>query len=355
MGKKDYYETLGVDRDASKEDIKKAFRKLAHKYHPDKAGGDEARFKEVSEAYSVLSDDKKKEEYDSYGKTFGEGGFGGQGFDFSQFMSGFANQGQGGFEFDLGDIFGDFFSGSNRKQRGRDIAVDLELSFDESVFGVEKEISLNKFSNCEICHGSGAKPGSGMDTCKTCNGKGSIREVRRSIIGSFSTTRICDTCNGSGKIPKEKCDSCSGSGIKKKNQKIKVQIPSGIEDGEVLRLSQQGEAVSGGMPGDLYIKIRVKDHPIFKKQGSNLIMDLPIKLTDAILGTSKTIKTLDGSISLKVPAGVSFNEILKVKEKGVPIARNKRGDLLVKIKIEIPQKLSKEARKYLENLKDLGL
>lgn len=349
---KDYYQILGVEKDANKEDIKKAFRKLAHKYHPDKQGGDEARFKEVNEAYGVLSDDKKRAEYDTYGRTFsGAAGSGFEGFDFSQFTQGY---GDGGFEFDLGDIFGDFFGG-RRQRRGKDIAIDTDLEFDESIFGVDREIVLNKVSECEICNGSGAESGSKTETCKTCNGKGTVKEVKRSIIGSFATTRLCDNCRGTGKVPEKKCKVCGGGGVKKQDRTIKINIPAGIEDGEVIRLSGEGEATPGGVAGDLYVRVRVDTHPIFKKSGQDLTMDLQIKLSDALLGATYKVKTLDGSIDLKIPSGVAMNEVLRVKGKGVPYDRNKRGDLMIKIKVEVPTKLSKEAKKKIEDLRDLGL
>lgn len=356
MPKKDYYETLGVTKDASKDDIKKAFRKLAHKYHPDKKDGDEAKFKEVNEAYSVLSDDKKRSEYDSYGRVFngGTGSAGGQGFEGFDF-SGFGNQGFQ--DFDLGDIFGDIFGGGRqeRTRRGRDISIDIELSFEESVFGVERRILLNKTAVCKKCNGNGAEPGSELIACKTCNGKGRIREIKRSFIGSFASERVCDTCNGKGKIPKVKCSECGGLGITKGEQEISVKIPAGIDDGEVVRLTGAGEAITAGVPGDLYVKIHVKRHSAFRKEGTNLVMDLNIKLTDALLGSEYAIKTLDGEIKVKIPENVVFGEILRVKGKGVPTDKSHRGDLLIKLNIQLPHKLSKEAKRIIENLRQQGI
>jgi molecular chaperone DnaJ len=321
---KDYYEILGVPKDASKEDIKKAFRKLAHEHHPDKKTGNEAKFKEANEAYSVLSDDAKRKQYDMYGSGFSGGQGGGAGFNQNGFggfdFSGFAQGAQGGVEFDLGDIFGDFFGGgrSQRQNRGQDISTDIELTFEESIFGVDRTISLNKISQCTTCKGDGAKPGTELTTCATCNGKGTIREVRQSIIGSFASNRVCDVCHGRGKIPKEKCETCRGRGTLKRESEIKVHIPEGIEDGEVLRLPGQGEAIAGGTTGDLYIKIHVRDHKIFQREGANLVMDLKIKLTDALLGAQYGVETLDGAITVKIPEGVSFGEVLRIKGKGVP-------------------------------------
>jgi molecular chaperone DnaJ len=354
---KDYYKILGVDKSASKDDIKKAFRVLAHKYHPDKKGGDEAKFKEASEAYAVLFDDKKRAEYDAYGRVFSDGqrpggsaGF--DGFDFSQFT-----QGGRGFEgFDFGDIFSDFFGGkSSQSRRGRDISIDAELTFEESVFGVTRKILLNKMSPCDTCKGSGGAPGTEMVTCKTCSGKGRVREVRGTILGSFATERTCGECNGKGKIPKEKCKTCSGSGVTKRESEISVKIPSGIENGEMIRLTGGGEAISGGSPGDLYIKIHVKRHPEFRKEGYNLVADLKVKLSDALLGSDYTLKTLDGDVVVKIPAQVSFGEVLRIKGRGVPDQRGKRGDILVRIIIELPKSLSRDAKKKIEELKKEGI
>lgn len=359
MANKDYYEILGIDKKAGKDEIKRAFRTLAHKYHPDKKTGDDAKFKEINEAYSVLSDDQKRAQYDQFGSAGPNmGGFGGQGggfegFDFSQFTQG-AN---GGFEFDFGDIFGDVFGGGGRRQtkRGRDISVDIELNFDESIFGVERTILLNKVSKCDTCGGSGAEKGSEQVTCDKCNGKGNIREVKRTFFGQFETNAVCDNCNGSGKVPKVKCHTCHGQGVYKKESEIKVKIPSGIENGEMIRLSGGGEAVTGGQSGDLYIKVHVKKHSIFKKEGQNLVMDLNVKLTDALLGGEHTVNTLDGAINVKIPEGVSHGEILRIKGKGVPAERGSRGDILIRISIELPKKLSREARKKIEELKEEGI
>ncbi|MEK7170223.1 MAG: molecular chaperone DnaJ [Patescibacteria group bacterium] len=360
---KNYYDLLGVQKTATQDDIKKAFRTMAHKYHPDKKGGDEAKFKEVNEAYSVLSDEKKRAEYDAYGRVFsgGAGGAGGgqgfegfDGFDFSGFASG--QGGANGFEFDLGDIFSDFFGGQReRVRRGRDISVDIELSFSESIFGAERRMLLNKTGACGVCNGSGAKPGAKMETCRTCNGKGKIRESRRSIFGSVQTTRTCDECRGKGQVPSEKCSVCRGTGVNRKQEEIAVKVPVGIEDGEVIRLGGAGEAIQGGSSGDLYVKVHVTRHPLFRREGSNLLMDLSIKLTSALLGDEYTIETLDGNVTVKIPEGIHHGELLRLKGKGVPIDRTRRGDLLIKIVIDLPSKLSKDARKLVEELKKQGI
>jgi molecular chaperone DnaJ len=355
--KKDYYEILGVDKKASKDEIKKAFRTLAHKYHPDKKTGDDSKFKEINEAYSILSDDNKRAQYDQFGSAGPNSGFnnsqGFNGFDFSQFNQGGSNS----FEFDFGDIFGDMFGNNTRRQskRGRDISVDIELSFEEAVFGVERVILLNKISKCDTCGGNGAEKGSELSSCSVCNGKGSVREIKRSIFGQFESVSTCENCNGTGKVPKIKCHTCGGKGIYKKETEIKVKVPAGIENGEMIRLSGAGEAVSGGNSGDLYIKIHIKKHPVFRKDGQNLYMDLNVNLTSALLGSEETIRTLDGDIKVKIPEGVTHGEILRVRNKGVPYSKNTRGDLLIKIHVNLPKKLSKEARKTIESLRKEGL
>ena len=351
---KDYYKTLDVAKNASKDEIKKAFRTLAHKYHPDKQTGDEAKFKEISEAYSVLSDEKKRAEYDSYGRVFSGGGGQGQGFggfDFSGFQ-----QGQGFEGVDLGDIFGDIFGGAGRGvQRGRDISIDLELSFKEAVFGVERRVLLTKTSTCEGCSGSGAEKDTSVDTCKVCNGNGKVHENKSSVFGTFTSVRVCGECYGTGKVPKEKCKTCKGARVARKEEEVVIRVPSGINNGEMIRLSGGGEAIPGGASGDLYIKIHVHPDTNFHKEGNNLITTLSVKLTDALLGGEYTLQTLDGdAIVIKVPQGVSFGEIIRVKGRGVPVS-NTRGDLLVKIAIDMPKKLSKKSKKAIEELKGEGV
>jgi molecular chaperone DnaJ len=357
---KDYYEILGIQKAASKDDIKKAFHKLAHKYHPDKKGGDVGKFKEVSEAYSVLSDDKKRAEYDSYGRVF-SGGAGGASrggaspfgdFDFSGYTGNFE-----GFEnVNFGDIFSDFFGGTReRVRRGRDISIDLELTFAESIFGTERKVLITKTSSCTTCSGSGGKPGVGTKACEVCNGKGQIRETRKSFFGSVSTTRVCENCAGSGKVPKERCTTCNGKGVLRREEEISIVVPSGIDNGEMIRLSGMGEAVHSGVPGDLYVKIHVKKHHIFKKEGSNIVMDLNIKLSDALLGSEYKIQTLDGDITVKIPEAVAFGEVLRVRGKGAPIEKGKRGDLLIRLNITLPAKLSKKAHDLFEEARKEGI
>lgn len=361
---KSYYEILGVDKKASKDEIKKAFRRLAHQYHPDKKGGDTDKFKEVNEAYSILSDDQKRNQYDTYGQTFtgGQGGpsagSGFQGnwgdFDFSQFAQGGGFQAEG---FDLGDIFGEFFGGGARRQtkRGRDISIDIELSFEEAMFGVERNILLNKVSVCNTCSGTGGKPGTEKIECKTCNGKGKIREMKRSIFGSMEVNRTCEICNGEGKVPKDKCNTCAGQGVFNKQEEVRIKIPAGIESGEMIRLSGAGEAVKSGQCGDLYIKTHIKPHKVFHREGHNLVMKLDIKLSDAILGSEYIIDTLDGRVSLHIPEGSNTADILRIKGKGVPSAPGRRGDILVNLHVLIPKKLSRSAKEAVNKLKEEGV
>jgi molecular chaperone DnaJ len=363
---KDYYNILGINKGASKDEIKKAFYKLAHKYHPDKKEGNESKFKEVNEAYQVLSDDSKRSKYDQFGSGFENmgqgqnyGGFrqgGFEGFDFSGFQNGSAD-----FDFgNLNDIFSDFFTGGmggNRTQtrRGRDISTEIQISFAEAVFGTNRKILITKTSNCATCSGTGAKPGAKMETCKYCNGQGKIREAKRTILGTISSTKICEECLGSGEVPREKCENCKSKGVLRKEMEISVNIPAGMRDGEMIRMTGGGEAVSKGTAGDLYIKINVASHHIFKREGNDLVMNLDLKLSDALLGTEYPIQTLDGEIKVKIPEGVSINEILRVKGKGVPVSKTKRGDLLIKLKIKLPAKISRKSRELIEQLKKEGI
>lgn len=356
---KNYYDVLGVAKSASEEEIKSAFRKLAHKYHPDKKGGDENKFKEVSEAYAVLSDKKKRAEYDTYGRTFAGGGpqsgFGG--FDFSNFgAQGFGFGGQSGVEFDLGDIFGEFFGGpQGRRQRGRDVSIDIELPFREAIFGTERRVLIAKTGICDTCAGTGAKVGSKTITCTSCNGKGEIRETRNSFFGSISTSRTCPKCGGRGEMPETPCPTCHGEGVIKKEEEIHIVIPGGVGDGEMIRMPKRGEAVAGGAAGDLYVKLHVRPDKDFVREGNNLVTELPIKMTDALLGGEYRIRTLDGEETIHVPAGVAHGETIRVRGKGVPYGRGNRGDLLVRVSIEFPKKLSRAARELIEKLRGEGL
>lgn len=359
---KNYYDILGIDKKATQDDVKKAFRKLAQKHHPDK-GGDESKFKEITEAYSVLSDEKRRREYDSYGQTFpgggpsGYGGAGAQGFDFSNFQ-GFNG---GNVEFDISDLFGGFGDvfagqGGNRVRRGRDISIDTEISFKESIQGITRTVLLTKVSTCDICEGSGAKPGTEMITCKTCNGSGRVHETRDSILGSFTSVRACITCDGTGKVPKEACTNCGGRGVIRKEEEIKIQIPAGIDNGEMIRMPGYGEAIKGGRAGDLYVKVHVKPHATYRKEGANLVMNLPVKLTDALLGTTVNITTIDDkTLEVKVPAMQNTEETLRLRGKGVTYPEGGSGDLLIHVTVAMPRKLSTKAKKALDDLRSEGL
>src|SRR3989338_6552277 len=358
---KDYYNVLGINKNASKDEIKKAFYKLAHKYHPDKKEGNESKFKQVNEAYQVLSDDAKRSKYDQYGSADAQG-FGGsqsgfEGFDFSG-AQGFGN---GSTEFDFGnlnDIFSDFFGGGGgrrEQRRGRDISTEVQISFADSIFGTNRKILITKTSNCLTCHGSGAKEGSKMETCKKGNGQGKIREAKRSFLGTISSTKICEEYHGAGEVPKELCEKCKGKGVLRREEEISIVIPAGIRDGEMIRMSGMGEAISKGTAGDLYIKINVTSHSVFKRDGHDLIMNLNLKLSDALLGTEYPIQTLDGEIKVTIPEGVAINEVLRVLGKGVPISKNKRGDLLIKLNIKLPSKISRKSREIIEELKKEGI
>ncbi|MEK9181913.1 MAG: molecular chaperone DnaJ [Patescibacteria group bacterium] len=364
---KDYYNTLGINKGASKDEIKKAFYKLAHKYHPDKKDGNETKFKQVNEAYQVLSDDSKRSKYDQFGSGYENMGGGGHqhqsgfsGFEGFDFSGGFQN---GGAEFDFGnlnDIFSDFFTGGMgggraQARRGRDISTEIQISFSDSIFGTDRKVLITKTSNCLTCHGSGAKIGSSLATCKHCNGQGKIHEAKRSFLGTISSTKICEVCLGSGEVPKETCDKCKGKGISRREEEISIVIPMGIRDGEMIRMTGMGEAIQRGTAGDLYIKINVIPHTLFKRDGHDLIMNLNLKLSDALLGTKYPIETLDGQIEVTIPEGVGINEVLRVRGRGVPMSKNKRGDLLIKLNIKLPSKISRKSRELLEELKKEGI
>jgi molecular chaperone DnaJ len=357
---KDYYNVLGVEKSASKDDIKKAFYKLASKYHPDKKGGDEAKFKEVNEAYQVLSDEKKRKEYDMYGQTFngagpqggGFGGFGGfnQG-DFSDMQFDFG---------DLGDIFGDMFGGGfggAKQKRGRDISLELDVPFTEAVFGTERNVLISKVATCSSCKGDGAKPGTKKKTCTTCNGQGKVRDVKRTFMGNFQTVRTCDVCHGQGQVPEEKCHDCRGAGVLNKREEINISIPAGISNGEMIRMGGMGEAVTGGVTGDLYVKVNVIPHKIWKREGNDLVINHEIKLTDALLGVKHSIEGLDGVIELDIIPGATHGEIMRVKGRGVPHVHEKgrRGDVLVRLAIVMPKKLSRKALAFVEGLREEGV
>ncbi len=304
----------------------------------------------------MLGDEKRRAEYDSYGHSFAGGASGFNWSDFTQQNS----HGQG-FEFDIGDIFenfGDMFGAGFGKKtqtpRGRDISIDIELEFSESIFGVERKILLTKNATCNYCKGSGAKDGTELQNCSTCGGNGRVRENRQSIMGSFTTVRECQQCRGTGKIPKEKCGYCAGGGIVRKEEEIELKIPAGIQDGEVIRMPERGEAVQNGKSGDLYIKLHVKNHKNITRDGFNLYSTLSIKISDALLGSTYKVELIDGTLDIKIPAGIKYGEKLRIKGRGVPYG-SKRGDHYVKIIIETPTKLSRTAKKLVEQLRAEGI
>ena len=366
---KDYYKTLGVPRNATKEDIKKAYRTLAHKYHPDKAGGDEARFKEVSEAYQILSDDKKRAQYDRFGQTFDGGsgsGFQQGGFEWPggfKFDFGGENSGASA-DFDFSDVLEDFFgfnSGRTARQKtserkGRDIRLDLRVSFEESILGGKKEVEFVRRARCTRCDGSRGEPGTKQKNCSTCNGKGNIQKTQRTFLGSFTQISTCPDCLGEGVKPEALCSRCAGKGLEQVQEHLEIFIPKGVHDGEILKITGKGEiSFAGGLPGDLYIKLSVESHKIFRRQENDLIMLLHVKLSQAILGDSVDIPTLDGAIRLKVPEGTQSGDILKVRGWGAYLSSGYgRGDLLIEIKVEIPKRITKKVKEIVQEIKNEG-
>lgn len=346
---KDYYQILGVEKSASKDEIKKAFRAKAHQYHPDK-GGDEAKFKEINEAYQVLGDETKRKQYDQYGQTFdGAGGFPGGG--------GFGGFGQGvNFE-DLGDIFGDMFGaagfggfgGRGRAQRGEDVLVDVNLTFHESVFGVEKEVTLTKNNVCDRCAGIGAEPGTKLKTCPTCNGQGFTTKVQRTMLGAMQVRNACTDCHGKGEIPETNCSECHGAGTVYGKKTLKIDIPAGVEDGNRIRVRGEGEAIGAGEPGDLYLRLHVQADDRFERDGRDLYTSKEIGFTQAALGDEVEVDTVDGKVKLKIPAGTQSGDKLRLKNKGVPEG-GWRGDMYVVIHVKTPKKLSREQKRMLDEL-----
>lgn len=360
----DYYNILGVSKGASDDEIKKAYRKLAHKYHPDKAGGDEKKFKEINEAYQVLSDKVKRAQYDQFGQTFGAGGgpagggFGG--FDFG----GFSRNG-GGFEFNFGgedfeDIFSNIFSGGTRRgtrrKRGQDIQVDIEIDFKEMATGTTREINLRRSIVCDRCGGSGGEPGAKVETCPTCKGTGRVEKVTRSFFGSFSQVSTCPECQGEGKIYSKKCTKCGGDGRIKEDQRIVINIPAGIADGQTISMTGQGEAgEKGTIPGDLYVNVHVKKHPKFSREGNDILSTEYIPFSLAAIGGETEVETLGGKLILKIPAGTQSGEIFRIKGKGIPDLHGRgTGNQLVKIIVRIPKKLTREQKNLVEELGRLG-
>ena len=362
MAKRDYYEVLGVSKDASESDIKKAYRKAAMKYHPDKFSNSsdaekknaEEKFKEINEAYEILSDPQKKAAYDQYGHAAFENGAGGTGAGgFSGGFSGFGN-GQG-FDFDdLGDIFGSFFGGGGRSRsqgpkvnQGDDLRYNLTLTLEEVANGVEKEIKYKRDGKCKSCHGSGAEAGSHMKTCTKCNGSGHIRMQQRSIFGMQVMTQECDVCHGTGKVPEKACSHCHGTGIEHETVTRKIKIPAGVETGQRLVVRDGGNAGrNDGIYGDLYIFITVKKHEIFERTGLDIYCDVPVGITTAILGGEVEVPTLNGKVKIKIAEGTQNGKEFKLREKGISYGARK-GSEIVRIKIETPTNLTEKQNKIL--------
>ena len=359
----DFYSTLGINKSASTDEVKRAYRRLAHQFHPDKNKGNEQKFKEVNEAYQVLSDEEKRRQYDQYGQTFdqaqrsGQGfsGFGGAGNGADPFGN-FGGFSQGNIEFDLGDIFGDLFGGGRQQarahSRGADIETVIDLTFSEAVFGAEKTISLEKQDHCATCNGSGAAQGSKIITCPKCNGNGQIRILRRTMFGQMESRATCDRCEGEGKTAEEVCPVCRGSGIHKQKKTIQVKIPAGIDQGQRIRVAGEGEAGLRSNPaGDLYLIARIQKSKDFKRNGFDLLKDLSVSFTQAALGAKIKLNILEGEIELHVPSGTQAGSVLRVKGKGVPhLQARGRGDLLVTVLVAVPNKLSKKEKDLLRQL-----
>ena len=359
MAKRDYYEVLGIGKDASADEIKKAFRRAAIQYHPDKEGGDEAKFKEVNEAYEVLKDPSKRQRYDQFGHA-GVGGASQGGNPFEGF-GGFGGQGGQNVHFDfgdlgLGDIFESFFGGqggqrggASRSARGRDVEAKVDISFEDAVFGTETTIHLNIDDICEHCKGTTAEPGHDLKTCDTCNGSGQVVSAVRTIFGNIQQASVCPTCKGSGKVPEKVCTVCHGKGTKRRAQDISLKIPAGIDDGATIRLREHGEAIAQGPKGDLYVNVRVKPHKKFTREGDLILSEEHVGMVEAALGTEIDVDTVDGVVRMKVPAGTQSGTDFKLANHGVPHLRGStRGAHIVTLIVDTPKTLTKEQRTLLE-------
>ncbi len=355
--KKDYYELLGLSKGASADEIKKAFRRKAVELHPDKQGGDEAKFKEINEAYEVLKDPSKKQRYDQFGHA-GVGGNGGGGFE------GFGGFGQGGQSFDfgdlgLGDIFSSFFGGGGQQQqrqaRGRDVESRIEISFEQAIFGTEVDLHINIEDTCEHCKGTTVEPGFELKTCDTCKGSGQVVSVTRTIFGNIQQAAICPKCHGTGKIPEKVCSVCHGKGTKAKSQHIDLKVPAGIDDGATIRLREHGEAIANGPKGDLYVGVRVKPHKKFTREGDLILSEEHVSMVDAALGVEIDVDTVDGKVRMKVPAGTQSGSDFKLSNHGVPHIRSEsRGAHIVTIIVDTPTKLSKQQKELLQTFNGAG-
>lgn len=356
---KDYYKILGISRNASEEEVKKAYRRLAHKYHPDKAGGDEKKFKEINEAYQILSNRERRREYDQFGTAEPFPGFsGGGGFGFEGFgPQGFSDMG------DLNEMLNDLFEGLGVRprrrtyHRGSDIEVPLELTLEEAFRGATKDLKIKTLTRCTHCGGSGAEMGAGLTTCSTCGGQGEIREERRTFFGNFSQIKTCSKCHGTGQIPKKICEFCRGLGRISGERQVKIDILPGIQSNQVIKVKEQGEAGERGTTeGDLYVRIAVKPHPVFIRRGDDLVVKRELRIVDLLLGKKIEVPTLGGGkISIEIPAHFDLKEDLKIPGEGMPrFGGAGRGDLLVNFSVKAPKKVPARVKKILEDLEKHG-
>ena len=371
---KDYYKILGVSKDATDDEIKKAFRKLAKANHPD-AQHDEAakkqaekKFKEINEAYSVLSDKTKRAQYDRFGSNFEQAGFGGQGgyysngfggFDFSGFNGGM------GIDIDLEDILGSVFGGgfgggfnSSKREgptKGADLRYNMNITFEEAAFGTSKQINITRNEQCSTCHGSGAKPGTNPVTCDKCGGKGKVQATQNTIMGTFSTVKTCDKCGGTGKIIPTPCEACSGKGTIRKTRKIDINIPAGIDNGQAISLRGEGDAgKKGGIAGDLFVVVNVMSHPIFTRRGHDIFATVKVPYTKLVLGGTVKVPTLEGESEINIPDGTQVGSVIKIKEKGIPNIHGKgRGNIEYTIQVDIPKRLNDKQKEALKSFADI--
>lgn len=357
MAKRDYYEVLGLGKDASDDEIKKAFRRIAVEHHPDR-GGDEAKFKEANEAYEVLKDPGKRQRYDQFGHA-GVGGAASGGDPFSGFGGGQEMHFDFG-DLGLGDIFGSFFGGSTggrsggrQQARGNDVETQIELSFEEAVFGVERDLKLNLKDTCSHCQGTTAEPGYELKTCSNCKGSGQVVQAMRTVFGNIQQTTICPVCKGAGKVPEKACTVCKGTGTERKTQTVKLKVPAGIDDGATIRLREHGEAIANGPKGDLYVQVRVKPHKHFTREGDLILSEEHVSMVDAALGTEIDVETVDGPVRMKVPGGTQSGTDFKLSGHGVPRMRSDvRGAHIVTIHVDTPTKLSKQQAELLKEFKN---
>lgn len=357
--KRDYYEVLGVAKTASEDEIKSAYRKLAKKYHPDLNPGNaeaEAKFKEVNEAYGVLSDADKRAKYDQYGTADPQAGFGGGGF-----SGGFGGFGSGGFSGGFEDIFENIFGGftgsrrsNNAPEQGRDLRVDMELTFEEAAFGAKKEINLTREESCDECGGSEAAKGTTAEVCQACHGSGQVRTTQNTVFGSFSSTQQCTACHGTGRIIRTPCKKCGGKGRIRRARRISINVPAGIDNGQAITLRGEGEqGKRGGAAGDLYVYFSVKPHKLFKRRGNDIYLEVAVSFANAALGAEITVPTLEDSIKYKIPEGTQPGTVFRIRGKGIKrLGGNDRGDMYITVGVEIPRRLSSKQKELLRAFDD---